>query len=110
MPSDRKTRAVPARNNRCDYRRTTLATAPLNAQGVLGAGMRARERPEAQDINYVTRVKIPTLMLNGRYDIAFPYEASVKPMFDLLGTPAAHKRGPAHACLGCKRPVNPSGQ
>jgi eukaryotic-like serine/threonine-protein kinase len=64
----------------------------LKAGVVVVGGMRARERPEAQDINYVTRVKIPTLMLNGRYDITFPYEASVKPMFDLLGTPAAHKR------------------
>jgi len=42
-------------------------------------------RPEVNQINYVTRVTVPTLMLNGKYDLVFPYEASVKPMFELLG-------------------------
>jgi len=48
-------------------------------------------RPEIGQINYVTRVKIPTLMLSGKYDTNFPYEASAKPMFDLLGTPKEQK-------------------
>ena len=30
-------------------------------------------------------------MLNGKYDFTFPLEATVKPMFDLLGTPEEHK-------------------
>ena len=51
----------------------------------------ARNRPEASQINYVTRVKIPMLLLNGRYDMTFPYETSAKPLFDLLGTPAKDK-------------------
>jgi hypothetical protein len=55
-------------------------------------GMRWRgERPEISLINYVTRVKHPTLMLNGRYDMTFPYDTTVKPMFDLLGTPKEDK-------------------
>jgi serine/threonine protein kinase/dienelactone hydrolase len=54
-------------------------------------GLRAVWRPEINQINYVTRVKIPTLMLNGRYDMTFPYEKSAKPMFDLLGTPPEDK-------------------
>jgi pimeloyl-ACP methyl ester carboxylesterase len=49
-------------------------------------------RPEVNQINYVTRVKIPTLMLNGKYDSVFPVETDQKPMFDLLGTPAEHKQ------------------
>jgi serine/threonine protein kinase/predicted esterase len=49
-------------------------------------GLRSAWRPEINQINYVTRVKLPTLMLNGRYDMTFPYETSAKPMFDLLGT------------------------
>ncbi len=49
-------------------------------------------RPEVNQINYVTRVKAPTLMLNGRYDTILPLETSSKPMFDLLGTPAPHKQ------------------
>jgi dienelactone hydrolase len=48
-------------------------------------------RPEADQINYVSRVKVPTLMINGRYDSFFIYETSIKPMFDLLGTPDEHK-------------------
>jgi predicted esterase len=55
-------------------------------------GMWGNTRPEVDGINYVNRIKIPTLMLNGRYDMTFPFELTVKPMFDLLGTPAADKR------------------
>jgi serine/threonine protein kinase/dienelactone hydrolase len=48
-----------------------------------------RPRPEARETNYVTRVKIPTLMLNGRYDSGC--ETAIKPMFDMLGTPKEDK-------------------
>jgi len=51
-----------------------------------------REMPEADQINFAPRVKIPVLMLNGRYDYIFPVEASQIPLFRLLGTPASHKR------------------
>ncbi len=52
-----------------------------------------RPRPEADELNYVTRIEVPTLMLNGKYDIhAFPYDIAVKPMYDLLGTPGEDKR------------------
>jgi dienelactone hydrolase/predicted Ser/Thr protein kinase len=51
----------------------------------------ARPRPEVSETNYVPRVKIPTLMLNGRYDSFSSYDKSIKPMFDMLGTPAEHK-------------------
>jgi serine/threonine protein kinase/dienelactone hydrolase len=54
-------------------------------------GMWGEGRPEVNEINYVTRVKIPTLMLNGEYDMTFPFETTVKPMYDLLGTPDEHK-------------------
>jgi hypothetical protein len=43
-------------------------------------------------INFVTRVTTPILMLNGRYDFVEPVETSQRPMFDLLATPAADKR------------------
>jgi serine/threonine protein kinase/cephalosporin-C deacetylase-like acetyl esterase len=43
-------------------------------------------------INYITRVKTPTLMLNGKYDTFTPPETSQKPMFDLLATPAEYKQ------------------
>ena len=51
-----------------------------------------RALPEADQLNYVSRVTQPTLMLNGEHDFYFPVETSQKPMFDLLGTPAEHKR------------------
>ncbi len=58
---------------------------------ILGGGLWDIGRPEAHQINYVTRVKTPTLMLCGKYDTVFPCETSIKPMFDLLGTPDEHK-------------------
>jgi serine/threonine protein kinase len=63
----------------------------LEASVLVAGGLVEPGRPEANQINYVTRVKTPTLMLNGKYDTIFPYETSIKPMFDLLGTPDEHK-------------------
>jgi serine/threonine protein kinase/pimeloyl-ACP methyl ester carboxylesterase len=47
--------------------------------------------PSADPMRFATHVKVPTIMLNGRYDAIFPYETSQKPLFELLGTPAEHK-------------------
>jgi hypothetical protein len=58
---------------------------------ILGGGLRAYGRPEVNQINYITRVKTPTLMLHGKYDTILPYETNIKPMYDLLGTPDEHK-------------------
>lgn len=63
----------------------------LGASVLVLGGMWGRGRPEVNEINYVGRVKVPTLMLNGKYDLTFPYDLTVKPMFDLLGTPADKK-------------------
>ena len=57
----------------------------LQASILVLGGLYTLERPEANQITYVTRVKIPTLMLNGKYDLTFPFERSARPMFDLLG-------------------------
>jgi eukaryotic-like serine/threonine-protein kinase len=51
-----------------------------------------RALPEVDEINYVGRVKQPTLILNGEFDFFFPAESSQRPMFELLGTPAADKK------------------
>lgn len=48
--------------------------------------------PEADQINYVSRVIIPTLMLNGRYDALRDLDNTVLTFFTLLGTPEADKR------------------
>jgi pimeloyl-ACP methyl ester carboxylesterase len=51
-----------------------------------------RTRPEVDPINFLPRIKAPTLMLNGRYDFYFPIETTQRPMFHLLGTPPEQKR------------------
>ena len=51
-----------------------------------------KSKPEVDPINYVSRVTIPTLMLNGRFDMTIPYETMSKPMFDLLRTPLKDKK------------------
>jgi eukaryotic-like serine/threonine-protein kinase len=48
--------------------------------------------PEVDQINFAPRVKIPTLMMNGRYDFIFPIETAQRQMFQWLGTPPEHKR------------------
>ena len=49
-------------------------------------------RPEVDPINFLPRIRIPTLMINGRYDFFFPLETSQIPMFRRLGTPPDQKR------------------
>jgi len=57
---------------------------------VAGGFGRLISRPEANPVNYVTRITIPTLMLNGKYDINI--DGAIKPAFSLMGTPDEHKR------------------
>jgi len=52
----------------------------------------ARFFPEADPFNFVPRARSPILMINGRYDIVFPYETAQLPMFELLGTPREDKK------------------
>ena len=58
---------------------------------VAGLGMES-VRPEADPINFIPRIKVPVIMLNGKYDQFFPTETSQKPFFRLLGTPSDQKR------------------
>jgi len=57
-----------------------------------GFDLRGNTYPEADAFNYVPRIRIPVLMLNGKYDAIFPLEEAVKPFFNLLGTPEKDKR------------------
>jgi formylglycine-generating enzyme required for sulfatase activity/cephalosporin-C deacetylase-like acetyl esterase len=50
-----------------------------------------RPRPEVDLPNYAPRVRLPVLMLNGRYDMVVPLESAARPMFDLLGTSLENK-------------------
>jgi hypothetical protein len=64
----------------------------INTGGMRGFDDGGKIYPMADPINYITRVKIPTLMLNGEFDIIYQYDKVVKPMYDLLGTPEKDKR------------------
>ena len=56
-------------------------------------GLRTQKRhPEADGVNYLPRVKLPVLMINGKYDAIFPFETQVIPMFNLFGTPKNKKK------------------
>jgi dienelactone hydrolase len=57
-----------------------------------GAFPPSRWRPEIDPLNFAPRVKIPVLMINGRYDFVQPFEAQQKPMFRSFGTPDSDKR------------------
>ena len=48
--------------------------------------------PAALDsVNYLPRVTLPTLMVNGNGDFIYPVDAGQRPYFDLLGTPRDQK-------------------
>jgi dipeptidyl aminopeptidase/acylaminoacyl peptidase len=65
----------------------------LKASVLCPGGLTGRPvRPEADPINYVIRVRTPTLMLNGKYDTNLGLEEGIRPMYDLLGTPPEDKR------------------
>ena len=49
-------------------------------------------QPVADPFNFLPRVTLPTLMLNGRYDSFFPLETSIMPFYENLGTPEADKK------------------
>ena len=43
-------------------------------------------------MNFAPRVKVPVLMVNGRYDFVFPLETCQEPMFRVFGTKAQDKK------------------
>jgi eukaryotic-like serine/threonine-protein kinase len=47
--------------------------------------------PEVDPINFASHVRVPILMVNGRYDFFFPAETSQKPLFQAFGTPPKDK-------------------
>jgi serine/threonine protein kinase/dienelactone hydrolase len=48
--------------------------------------------PGGDQADFAPRLKIPVLMVNGRYDFTFPVDKSQDPLFNMLGTPAKDKR------------------
>ena len=48
--------------------------------------------PEIDRLNFAPRVRIPVLMLNGRYDFIHPVDTDQLPLFRLLGSRPNEKR------------------
>jgi pimeloyl-ACP methyl ester carboxylesterase len=60
---------------------------------LLAGGFHLQRRlPEVDEFNFAPHVRIPTLMINGRYDFVFPEDSSQKPLFTALRTPAKDRR------------------
>ena len=69
-----------------------LALEPRIKVAVIAAGgLRFRYPPETQAVNFMPRVKIPVLVINGRNDFSAPPDAQLR-LVQLLGTPAEHKK------------------
>ena len=75
---------------------------------VLGGLASGRARPEVDQINFITRVKIPVLMLNGKYDSLEPVASAQLPMFRMWGTPESEKRHVIYESNGHSVPRNES--
>src|SRR5882672_7906777 len=64
----------------------------FKAAALVSAGLLAAQPPEVDSWNFAPRYHVPTLMLNGKQDFAFPYETNQKPLFNALGTPEGDKK------------------
>ncbi len=65
----------------------------IKAAVLVGGGLEfQRTLPEVEPFNFAPNVRIPVLMVNGRYDYFFPVETSHVPFFRLFGTPEKDKR------------------
>lgn len=72
---------------------TTLLQNRLKTDLLLDGGFfLGAHYPGRDQADFAPRLKIPVLMLNGRYDFSFSLERSQIPLFEMLGTPAGKKR------------------
>jgi eukaryotic-like serine/threonine-protein kinase len=65
----------------------------IRAAVLAGGGLSPEPKPpEIDEINFAPRVRIPVLMLNGRYDLFYLAETNQMTLFHLLGAPVSQKR------------------
>ncbi len=71
-----------------------VALEPRFRTAVLAAGgLRFfRAPPEVEPFNFAPRVRVPVLLIAGRYDFGHPYETMQVPLFRALGTPEKDKK------------------
>jgi formylglycine-generating enzyme required for sulfatase activity/tRNA A-37 threonylcarbamoyl transferase component Bud32 len=71
----------------------TLLEERLKAAVFLDGGYFLLKLPPGVDqADFAPQLKVPVLMVNGRYDYTFPPDTSQDPLFRMLGTPEADKR------------------
>jgi eukaryotic-like serine/threonine-protein kinase len=58
----------------------------------VSGGLRRVGRPEVNQSSFMTRVKVPTLMINGRFDSLMPLDLNIEPLYNGLGTSREMKR------------------
>ncbi|MBN2317893.1 MAG: protein kinase, partial [Acidobacteria bacterium] len=66
-----------------------VAVEPRIKAAIFAAGGDVPSLGECEEVdpwNFMPRVKVPVLMLNGKYDFTFPEETSQLPLFNALGT------------------------
>jgi len=59
---------------------------------IVGGFYVQRSAPEVDAFNFAPRVKVPVLLLNGRFDFFYPVDTSQLPMFRLFAVPETQKR------------------
>jgi eukaryotic-like serine/threonine-protein kinase len=59
---------------------------------MIGGGLDFSFPPEFSQVNFAPRIKIPILLLNGKYDGIFPVESNQKPYLGLFGTAEKDKQ------------------
>lgn len=70
-----------------------LAIEPRIRAAVLNqAGINAQDHRDINVAHYLPRATAPVLHFSGLYDTDFRFETSSRPFFELLGTPAEHKK------------------
>jgi eukaryotic-like serine/threonine-protein kinase len=72
---------------------STLLEDRLKTTILLDGGFFMASPPAGGDqADFAPRLRIPVLMVNGKYDYTFPVETAQNPLFKMLGTPDADKR------------------
>ena len=72
---------------------TTLLQSKFRTVVLLDGGYFPWTMPAGTDqAEFAPRLKLPVLMVNGRYDFSFPLGTTQEPLFTMLGTPAEEKQ------------------
>ena len=59
---------------------------------LVAAGISDDLPAEVDGLHFASRVRVPVLMINGRYDFASPLETNQQPLFRLLGSKPSDKK------------------